>query len=82
MFYRHLSFCQWGGHVSPPTVLLASGQYTSYCNAVLFKLGLNHKMYSWVVQFLNYFISILERDIETGKPEVKVGIVVFIFLCK
>ena len=62
-----------GGHVSPPlpTVLLASGQYTSYCNAVLFKLGLNHKMYSWVVQFLNYFISISERDVETGKPEVE-----------
>ena len=62
-----------GGHVSAllPTVLLASGRYTSYCNAVLFKLGLNHKMYSWVVQFLNYFISILERDIETGKPEVE-----------
>ena len=29
----------------PPTVLLASGQYASYCNAVLFKLGLNCEMY-------------------------------------
>ena len=59
-----------GGHVSPPhTVLLASGWYTSYCNAVLFKLGLNRKMYLWVVEFLNYFISISERDVETGKPE-------------
>ena len=65
-----------GGHVStppPPTVLLASGQYASYCNAALFKLGLNHEMYSWVIQFLNYFISISERDIETEKPEVEGG---------
>ena len=53
-----------GGHVSPPTILLRSGQYTSYCNAVLFKLGLNRKMYSWVVQFLNYFISVSERDVD------------------
>ena len=48
---------------NPPTIFLSSGWYTSYCNAVLFKLGLNHEMYSWVVQFLNYFISISERDI-------------------
>ena len=33
----------------------------SYCNVVLFKLGLNCEMYSWVVHFLNYFISISER---------------------
>ena len=66
-----------GGHVSPPpTVLLASGQYASYCNAVLFKLGLKCKMYSWIVQFLNYFISISERDVETGKPEAEGEIVV------
>ena len=48
----------------PPTILLTSGQYTFYCNAVLFKLGLNHEKYSWVVQFLNYFISISERDVD------------------
>ena len=53
----------------PPTVLLASGQYASYCNAVLFKLGLNCEMYSWVVHFLNYFISISERDVETERWE-------------
>ena len=52
-----------GDHVSPPTILLGSGQYISYCNAVLFKLGLN--CHSWVVQFLNYFIS--ERDMETER---------------
>ena len=79
MFYRHLSMgalCI----TAPLTVLLASGQYASYCNAVLFKLGLNHEMYSWVVHFLNYFISISERDIGTeiqereegGKVQVKV----------
>ena len=63
-----------GGYVSPPsTVLLASGQYASYCNAVLFKLGLNHEMYSWVVHFLNYFISISERDIGTEMQEVDKG---------
>ena len=70
MFYRHLSM---GGHVSPPTVWIASGQYASYCNAVLFKLGLNHEMYSWVVHFLNYFISISERDIGTEMQEVEEG---------
>ena len=67
----------------PPTVLLASGQYASYCNAVLFKLGLNHEMYSWVVQFLYSFISISERDIERGKPEAEEGktvVKVFIYL--
>ena len=77
-----------GGHVSLPTILLASGWYVSYCNAVLFKLGLNREMYSWVVQYLNYFISISEKDIERGKPEVEEGeivVKVFIylfFLCK
>ena len=72
-----------GGHVSPTTILLASGHYTSYCIAVLFKLGLNHEMYSWVVQFLNYFISISERDVETQKPEVEAGqIFIYLFLCK
>ena len=34
---------------------------------LLFKLGLNHEMYSWVVHFLNYFISISERDVETER---------------
>ena len=57
----------------PPTILLASGWYASYCNAVLFKLGLNHKMHSWVVHFLNYFISISERDIGTEMQEVEEG---------
>ena len=69
MFYRPLSFCPWGAMYHPPTILFASGWYASYCNAVLFKLCLNHEMYSWVVQFLNYFISISEQDVETGKPE-------------
>ena len=46
---------------APPPILLASGQYASYCNAVLFKLGLNCEMYSWIVHLLNYFISISER---------------------
>ena len=54
--------------ITSPTVLLASGQYTSYCNAVLFKLGLNHEMYSWVVHFLNYFMQEVE---EGGKVQVK-----------
>ena len=36
---------------------------------ILFKLGLNHKMYSWVVHFLNYFISISEGDIGTERQE-------------
>ena len=48
-----------------PTISFASGWYASYCNAVLFKLGLNHEMYSWVIHFLNYFISISERDVGT-----------------
>ena len=78
-----------GCHVLHPftTVLLASGWYTSYCNAVLFKLGLNCEMYPWVVQFLNYFVSISERDIERAKLEteegkivVKVFIYLFIFM--
>ena len=47
--------------------------YTSYCNAVFFKLGLNCKMYSWVVHFLNYFISISERDVGTERQEVDGG---------
>ena len=51
----------------PLTILLASGQYTSCWNAVLFKLGLNHEMYSWVVHFLNYFVSISERDVGTQR---------------
>ena len=59
--------------ITPPHRLLASGQYASYCNAVLFKLGLNHEMYSWIAQFLNYFISISERDVERGKPEAEEG---------
>ena len=65
----------------PPTVLLASGQYASYCNAVLFKLGLNCEMYSWVVHFLNYFISISERDVETERREEK-GMGKLFFFCK
>ena len=40
---------------------------------ILFKLGLNHEMYSWVVHFLNYFISISERDIGTEMQEVEEG---------
>ena len=40
-----------------------------YCNAILFKLGLNRMMYSWVVHFLNYFISISETDVEPEKAE-------------
>ena len=61
-----------GGHIYPPlTVLLASGQYASYCNTVLFKLGLNCEMYSWIVHFLNYFISISERDIGTERQEAE-----------
>ena len=63
-----------------PPILLASGWYASYCNAVLFKLGLNHEMYSWVVHFLNYFISISERDIETERQEEEGGGKVF--FCK
>ena len=37
-------------HVSPPTVLLASGWYASFWNTVLFKLGLNCETMgsSWV----------------------------------
>ena len=63
------------------TVLLVSRQYTSYCNAVLFKLGLNREIYSWVVQFLNYFISFSEIDVERGKPEVEEGkIVIKVFI--
>ena len=57
----------------PPTILLASGWYASNCNAVLFKLGLNRDMYSWVVHFLNYFISISERDVGTEMQEVEEG---------
>ena len=68
MSYRHLSFCPWGA-MYPPTTLLASGQYASYCNGVMFKLGLNHEMYSLVDHFLNYFISISERDIGTERQE-------------
>ena len=41
----------------------------SYWNTVLFKLGLNCEMDSWVVHFLNYFISISGRDIETERQE-------------
>ena len=82
MFYRHLSFYPWGPCI-PPNVLLTSGQYTSYCNAVLFKLGLNCKMYSWVVHFLNYFISISERDIGTERREEEgVGKLFFVNICK
>ena len=82
MFYSHLSFCPWRDHVRPPTALLASGWYASYCNAVLFKLGLNHEMYSWVVHFLNYFISISERDVGTERQEAeRVGKLKF-FFCK
>ena len=33
--------------------------------------GLNHIMYSWVVHFLNYLISISERDVERERPEVE-----------
>ena len=82
MFYSHLSFCpQWAMyHPSPPTMLLASGQYTFYCNTVLFKLGQNHEMYSWVVQFLNYFISISERDIERGSQRQRGDSKDFIYL--
>ena len=43
-------------------------------------------MYWWVVQFLNYFISISEQDVETGKWEAeKIAAKVLInlfFLCK
>ena len=28
-------------------------------------------MYWWVVQFLNYFISISEKDVETGKQDME-----------
>ena len=56
-----------GAMYHPPTILLASGWYASYCNAVLFKIGLNCEMYSWVVHFLNYFISISERDVGTQR---------------
>ena len=54
-----------------PTVWVASGQYASYWNAVLFKLGLNDKMYSCVVHFLNYFVFISERNIRTERREVE-----------
>ena len=74
MFYRHLSFCPQGAmYHPPPHCIVGKWWYASYCNAVLFQLGLNHEMYSWVVQFLNYFISISERDVETGKPEAEGG---------
>ena len=66
----------------PPTVLLASGQYASYWNPVLFKLGLNHEMYSWVVHFVNYFISISERDVGTERQEAQGGGKVKVFFCK
>ena len=39
----------------------------------IIKLGLNHEMYSWVVHFLNYFISISERDIGTEMQVVEEG---------
>ena len=69
-----------------PTVWLASGWYASYWNAVLFKLGLNCEMYSWVVHFLNYFVSISERDVGTERQQVegvgnlKVFLNLFIFV--
>ena len=72
----------------PPTVWLASGQYTSYWNAALLKLGLNHEMYSWVVHFLIYFVYNSERDVRTERQEVegmgklKVFIYFFIYFCK
>ena len=59
------------GPCMPPTIWLVSGQYASYWNAVLFKLDLNCKMYSQVVHFLNYFVSISERDIGTERQEVE-----------
>ena len=40
-------------------------------------------MYSWVVDFLNYFISISERDIGIERREVAGdGIVKKFFFCK
>ena len=37
-------------------------------------------MYSWVVHFLNYFISISERDVEPEKAEGEgIGFKVFIY---
>ena len=67
---------------APHTILLASGQYASYWNTVLFKLGLNHEMYSWVVHFLNYFVSVSERDIGIERQEMDRGAKVkkFIYL--
>ena len=42
------------------------------------KSVLNRIMYSWVVHFLNYFISISERDMEPEKGEGR-GTAVLIF---
>ena len=36
---------------------------------MLIRSVLKHVMYSWVVHFLNYFISISERDVEPEKAE-------------
>ena len=39
------------------------------CYLVQIRSVLNHIMYSWVVHFLNYFISISERDIKPEKAK-------------
>ena len=56
-----------------------------YCNAIFVKIRsvLNHVMYSWVVHFLNYFISISERDIEpekAGEEGIAVKLFIYFFM--
>ena len=51
---------------------------------LLFRLG-QFRTAKWVVQFLNYLISISEQDVETGKQEteeITASFYLFIFLCK
>ena len=78
--FRGICYSVHGGYACPPpathtsqpctlpTVWLAIGRYASCWNAILFKLGLNCKMYSWVVHFVNYFVSkYSENDIRTER---------------
>ena len=56
------------------------------CYLVQTKSLLNRVMYSWVVHFLSYFISILRqrrREIESrGEGVIVVKLFIYLFLCK